>query len=234
VLLTARVKPAGLSFLTARSAIQYSSLNSTEKFFVSNPQGKVRMKPVILQLRVIQFSIVVSVLLFLLVLHTIQPATRNVSAPIQWALVLCSIASAELGFVGQRIFLRPRDPSLPATKNSTPLARWFSGHVLRFATAESVALFGFFLRMLGSDSVLVYLFFGSSLLLLLTWRPGTVPSETDQNVSEGLWTKRQIHCPPTPIPGRMVRVKNHKPMADVLKAGKTVGENCLFLKWKRN
>jgi hypothetical protein len=138
------------------------------------------MNPVVRVVRTLQIAFIVSVLLFLFVLHTIQPATRNVSVPIQLVLVLCSIVSAESGFFVQRRLLRPRNPSLPATKNSTPLSRWFSGHLLRFATAESVALYGFFLRMLGSTSILVYLLFGSSLLLLLTWRPGAVPPATEQ------------------------------------------------------
>jgi hypothetical protein len=138
------------------------------------------MNPAVRMVRTLQIAFIVSVLLFLFVLHTLQPATRNVSGTIQGVLVLCAIASAEAGFLLQRMFLRPRDPSLPATKNSTPLSRWFSGHLLRFATAESVALFGFVLRMMGSDSILVYLLFGSSLLLLLTWRPGTVPPSTGQ------------------------------------------------------
>jgi hypothetical protein len=127
-----------------------------------------------------QIAFIVSVLLFLYVLHTLDPATQNVSASIQWVLVFCAIASAEAGFFVQRRFQRPRAPSLPATKNSTPLSRWFSGHVIRFATAESVALYGFVLRMLGSTSILVYLLFGSSLILLLMWRPGAVPPSTEQ------------------------------------------------------
>jgi hypothetical protein len=138
------------------------------------------MNPAVRVVRTMQFAFIVSVLLFLYVLRAVHPATHSVSAPLQWALVLCAIASAGMGFIVQRILLRPRNPSLPAAPNSTPLARWTSGHVLRFATAESVALFGFFLRMMGSTSILVYLLFGSSLLLLLTWRPGTVPPSTGQ------------------------------------------------------
>ena len=138
------------------------------------------MNPAVRVVRTLQIAFIVSVLLFLFVLHTVHPATRNVSTAMQSVLVLCAIASAEMGFFVQRRLLRPRIPSLPVTKNSTPLARWFSGHVLRFATAESVALFGFVLRMVGSTSIVVYLLFGSSLLLLLTWRPGTVPPSAEQ------------------------------------------------------
>jgi hypothetical protein len=138
------------------------------------------MNPAVRVVRFMQIVFIVSVLLFIYVLQILHPVAHSVSAPIQWALVLCAIASAEMGFIVQRILRRPQGPSLPATQNSTPLARWTSGHILRFATAESVALFGFVLRILGSYSVVVYLLFGSSLLLLLMWRPGNVPPSTGQ------------------------------------------------------
>jgi hypothetical protein len=138
------------------------------------------MNPAVRVVRILQIAFIVSVLLFIRVLQILHPPTHSVSAPIQWAIVLCAIASAEIGFIGQRTFLRPRDPSLPTTQNPTPLARWTSGHIIRFATAESVALFGFVLRMLGSNSIVVYLLFGSSLLLMLMWRPGNVPPSTGQ------------------------------------------------------
>jgi len=138
------------------------------------------MNPVVRVVRIMQFAFIFSVLLFLFVLHTVHPAAQHLSASFQWGIVLCAIASAGMGFIGQRAFLRPSAPSLPTNQNPTPLARWFSGHLLRFATAESVALFAFALRMMGSTSILVYLLFGGSLLLLLTWRPGTVPPSTGQ------------------------------------------------------
>jgi hypothetical protein len=144
------------------------------------------MNPAVRVVRILQISVIVSVLLFIYVLQILHPAAHSVSAPVQWALVLCAIASAEIGFIGQRMLLRPREPSLPATQNSTPLARWTSGHILRFATAESVALFGFVLRILGSYSIVVYLLFGSSLFLLVIWRPGACPPQDSAVNTSGL------------------------------------------------
>ena len=81
------------------------------------------MKPPILQLRIIQIAIIVSVLMFIYVLHIIQPAAQSVSATIQWAFVLCAIASAEAGFWFQRKMWRVQSQSLPANLKSTPLNR---------------------------------------------------------------------------------------------------------------
>jgi hypothetical protein len=135
------------------------------------------MNPAIFTMRIVQCAIIVSVLMFIYVLHIIQPAAQSVSATMQWTIVLCAIVSALMGFIVQRIFLRAPSPSLPVKPNSTPRSRWFAGHIIRFATAESVALFGIVLHMLGSSSILVTVMFASSLILLLIWQPGTCPPQ---------------------------------------------------------
>ena len=107
------------------------------------------MKPAILMVRVMQFTFIVSVLLFIYVLHLIHPAPHSVNASVQWSIVFCAFASALMGFIVQRMMLRAPSQSLPATQSSNLPGPWFTGHVVRFATAESVALFGFVLSMVG-------------------------------------------------------------------------------------
>jgi uncharacterized membrane protein len=141
------------------------------------------MNPAILTVRILQCAMIVSVLMFIYILHIIHPAPHSVNALLQWSIVFCAIASALMGFIVQRMMLRAPSQSLPATENSTPLRQWFAGHVLRFATAESVALFGVVLRMMGSSSILVTVLFVSSLLLLLLWQPGAVPTQTESQSS---------------------------------------------------
>lgn len=138
------------------------------------------MKQPLFTMRVMQVAFIVSILLFIYVLHTIHPPLQSVNPAFEWAIVSCAAVSAVAGFLVQKALLRPPSQSLPPTQNSTPLNRWFSGHIFRFATAESVALFGFALRMVGSSSVLVTFMFGSSLLLLLLWQPGECPMENDR------------------------------------------------------
>ena len=138
------------------------------------------MNPAIFTMRILQGTIIFSVLMFIYVLHIIHPAPHTVNASLQWAIVLCAIASAMVGFIMQRVILNAPDRPNSMGQSSTPQGRWFTGHILRFATAESVALFGFVLRMMGSTSIVVSLLFGSSLLLLLLWQPGTCPAQTDK------------------------------------------------------
>lgn len=133
------------------------------------------MNPVIFQLRIIQFAIIVSVVLFYYVSSTIHPAAHAVNASMQSAIVLCAIASALMGFIVQRMMLRSPSQSISEKQNPSLLTKWFAGHILRFATAESVALFGVVLHVLGSSSSLVTTMFASSIVLLMIWQPGTCP-----------------------------------------------------------
>jgi hypothetical protein len=126
-----------------------------------------------------QVAFIASVLLFYLVLHLTHPAPQNVDSSVQLAIVCCAIASAMGGFIMQRAIQNAPDRPNASGQKSTPRGRWLSGHVIRFATAESVALFGFVLRMLGSTSNVVIALFAGSLLLLVFWQPGEVPAESE-------------------------------------------------------
>jgi hypothetical protein len=140
------------------------------------------MNPAIRQVRIMQYTFIVSVLLFYYVgstIHPPHPPTTPVPLTMVWGMVFCAIASALGGFVVQRMLLRAPIPSNPATQDVTARSRWFTGHLVRFATAESMALFGFALRFLGGPSTQVYLLFGGALLLLLLWQPGAIPTSTE-------------------------------------------------------
>jgi hypothetical protein len=139
------------------------------------------MNPAALVLRVMQIAFIVSVALFYLVGSTIHPAAQAVSRPVQWAIALCAIGSALMGFLVQKYGFGAQSPSRPAPQGSTARSRWFAGHILRFATAESVALFGLVLRVLGGPSTEVYVLFCAALLLLLIWQPGKIPAGAESN-----------------------------------------------------
>jgi hypothetical protein len=137
------------------------------------------MNPAIFLVRTMQVVFIVSVLLFYFVLHVVCPAPQSVNAYLQWVIVCCAIASAMAGFIMQRVILNAPDRPNSLGQTSTPKGRWLTGHVIRFATAESVALFGFVLRMMGSYSNVVIALFAGSLLLLVVWQPGEVPTATE-------------------------------------------------------
>lgn len=137
------------------------------------------MNPAIRVVRILQISFIVSVGLFYFVICMIYPAPQSVNTSMQSAIVACAIVSALMGFIGQRVFQRAPSQLFPEKQHPILLNRWFAGHILRFATAESVALFGLVLHMLGSSSRLVNIMFMSSLLLLLIWQPGNCPPKNE-------------------------------------------------------
>ncbi len=143
------------------------------------------MRPVVFQLRIIQFAMVASVLMFFYVGRTLPVPSQNAAASFQWAIVACAIASALGGFIAQRTVQRASSQTLQPARTSTPLARWQMGHIIRFASAESVALFGFVLRSLGAPSAIVYSLFGGGMLLLLLWQPGAAPTPSESQSSIG-------------------------------------------------
>jgi hypothetical protein len=83
------------------------------------------------------------------------------------------------GFIMQRVIQNAPDRPNALGRMSTSRGRWFTGHILRFATAESVAMFGFVLRMMGSYSHVVTGLFAGSLFLLILWQPGEVLAATE-------------------------------------------------------
>lgn len=143
------------------------------------------MSPAIRVVRILQFAFIVSVLLFYYIARTLHPPAQSVNAVAQWAIVVCAVFVALSGFIVQRVILNA--PVRPASdaQNSTPQGRWFTGHVVRFATAESVALVGLVLRALGSPSNLVIAMFAGSLLLLLIWQPGDAPAVNESKNPRG-------------------------------------------------
>lgn len=143
------------------------------------------MNPTIVLVRTMQCAFIVSVLLFAFALHIIHPAPHSVSASLQWGIVFCAAASALMGFIVQGVWSRSPIQALPAAQDAALRSRWLTGHILRFATAESVALFGFVLRMMGSSSILATALFVSSLALLLIWQPGAIPTQTASQSSTG-------------------------------------------------
>lgn len=137
------------------------------------------MNPAIIKVRTMQIAFIVSVLMFAHVIHKLPPVPQSVDTVVQWAIVCCAVFSALSGFFVQRVLRRV--PNMPHSmiQDSDLLRPWFFGHVIRFATAESVALFGFALCMIGGPSNLVTAMFAGSLLLLILWQPGEVPAATE-------------------------------------------------------
>jgi len=128
-------------------------------------------------LRYIQIFCIVSTLMIADVTRKIRPQQHCAASSLQWIIVGFVVALVLCSFFLQWFFRYFPSRSFPPWKNSIVLGYWMMGHILRLATAQSVALFAFVLHMLGSSAALVYVLYGSSLLQLLFWRPGVCPAQ---------------------------------------------------------
>jgi hypothetical protein len=141
------------------------------------------MNPAIVKVRTMQVAFIISVVLFFFVSRTFPPPVQKVNATFQWAIVSCAVFAVLSGFIVQRILRRVPNMPLSMIQSSDLLRPWFSGHVVRFATAESVAMFGLILRSLYGPSNVVTFLFAGSLLLLILWQPGEVPAANESQSS---------------------------------------------------
>ena len=106
-------------------------------------------------------------------------ARRVATIPIQLVIIVAAIWSAVAGFTLQKKLRETRIPGIskPSSK-STPSSRWKAGHVVRLWTATAVGLWGLVLILSGGSKVIADLLFGSSLAVLLIWKPNQAPEET--------------------------------------------------------
>lgn len=130
------------------------------------------------QLRIVQiFCLALAVSACWLAAHTGEPKKNAEFGPIQWVIVLAATYCAVSGFTSQRFFNKERPRSRPGGTGSTPYRRWSIGHLIRLATACSVALWGAVTPILKGPLWMAYAFCGLGILLVLVWTPGTPPPE---------------------------------------------------------
>jgi len=132
--------------------------------------------------RIVRFFQIFCILMLLMLVYTvslIHPGEWSIGILGQCLVVLFAIECARAGFKLQRMILRVRSDSLLRNSESTPISRWIGGNVLRLAMGLSVSWGGVFIHFLRGSVILVYLLYASSLLLLLTLRPGTCPELTE-------------------------------------------------------
>jgi hypothetical protein len=134
-------------------------------------------------LRIVQiFCLGLAVSACWLAAHTGEPKKNAEFGPIQWSVVFAATYGAVSGFTFQRFLNRERPRSRPSGPGSASY-RWSLGHLMRLATACSVALWGAVTPILKGPLWIAYGFCGVGIVLLLVWTPGTPPPEDVPNLS---------------------------------------------------
>ena len=122
--------------------------------------------------RILHLILVIVPFLYILVLLELRPLERPVTPILIYAVAFECFAVIGVGF-----FLRARKVTVPAERlrtspeDTAALSAWRSGQIISFTLAESVTLFGFVLKLLGSTWSVAGIFFAVGIFLLLLWTP---------------------------------------------------------------
>jgi hypothetical protein len=130
-------------------------------------------------LRFLQFAGALSVPVIVEIGRMTHPDTRSIGTLGQWLFALLAIISGALALGGQKLIAHVHLRSPKSVPLLNPLGRWILANVSRLSLAQSISLYAFILHVQGGSAVLVYVLFGSSLLLLLLLRPGASPPRSE-------------------------------------------------------
>lgn len=133
------------------------------------------MTPIELNIR--QTRILHAVMLFTMFLYAVVgekmgPVPSSLQPTFYRAFVVLATALVLVAMILRSRILAPALQALKAHPED-PIAwtRWRVGNIITFVLCESVALFGFALRMLGGKLAASLPFYAAAVLLMLLWAP---------------------------------------------------------------
>jgi hypothetical protein len=129
------------------------------------------MEPARKVLQIVRVAMLVSIVCFAFVGERMGQSAapdRNV----YFAITLVAITTVGMIFAVRRLFvLRSEATLVSEPENAAALNRWRAGHFVIYALSESVALFGFVLRILGFSLSEVMPFYLAGFALMLLFGP---------------------------------------------------------------
>ena len=141
------------------------------------------MKSKLGKIRLIQAAFIVAILLFVRVAESVRGRGSNHWTLWHWVMTGLALYAALVGFFFRRKLLRRSEEALAKdASNPKALNQWQAGHLMGFASAEAIVLWGVVVRMvLGGALWQASLFYAAGLFLLLLWTPRmpiTTPTST--------------------------------------------------------
>jgi hypothetical protein len=141
------------------------------------------MKSELGKIRLIQAAFIVAILLFVRVAESVRGRGSNDWTLWHWVMTGLALYAAWVGFFFRRKLLRRSEEALTKdASNPKALKQWQAGHLMGFAFAEAIVLYGVVVRMvLGGALWQASLFYAAGLFLLLLWTPRmpiTTPTST--------------------------------------------------------
>jgi hypothetical protein len=123
-------------------------------------------------LRTVQFAMLASILIYILVGELAGPALRAVNQAYSYLFSTLSVAVVGMVFVVRRtLVMRSAQTLASDPENALTLNHWKTGYLATYALSEALAVFGFVLRFLGYDLVQSLPFYLGGFVLIAFFRP---------------------------------------------------------------
>lgn len=123
-------------------------------------------------LRVVQWALLASIVLYAIVGQVAGPATRGVDPTLSYLFATLSVAIVGSILVVRRTLVMQAAESL-AARPDDPLSlnHWTTGYIATYVLCEALALFGLILRFRGSPPQASFTYYVGGFVLLLFFRP---------------------------------------------------------------
>jgi len=123
-------------------------------------------------LRAVQWSLLVSILLYGALGEKVGPSGRAVNPQVSYLLATTSVAIIGIIFVVRRsLVLRAAENLAAKPEDTLSLNHWRTGYIATYVLCEALALFGLVLRFLGGSLQQSLLFYGGGFVLMFFFAP---------------------------------------------------------------
>jgi F0F1-type ATP synthase membrane subunit c/vacuolar-type H+-ATPase subunit K len=123
-------------------------------------------------LRAVQWSMLASILLYVLLGEVAGPAARAVDPALSYIFSTLAVAIVGVIFVVRRtLVLRAAESLATHPDDALSLNHWRTGYIATYALCEALALFGLVLRFLGYNLQQSVPFYLGGFVLLFFFRP---------------------------------------------------------------
>ena len=141
------------------------------------------MKSKLGKIRLIQTAYIVAIPLFAWIAESVRGRGSNDWTLWHWLMTSLALYAALAGFFLRRKLMRRSEEALSKdATNPKALKQWQAAHLIGFASAEAIVIWGVVVRMvLGGALWQASLFYVAGLFLLLLWTPRmpmTTPAST--------------------------------------------------------
>jgi len=136
------------------------------------------MSNVLKTLRVTQWAMLLSIVLYAVIGELVGPRWRQVDAPLSYIFSTLSVGIVGTIFVVRRTLVQRAASSLITHPDDIlSLNHWKTGYLATYALCEALALFGLILRFRGSPMQQSMLFYVGGFVLLFFFRPNAPVTE---------------------------------------------------------